>query len=71
MYSTYSNKRDVIPQVKKKKSLPHKYSVRVCETNILEEYSIRGNIIDYNDVSMKAFSRSLPHKYSVQVFSMG
>ena len=27
--------------------------------------SIRGNMIDNNDVFMKAFSRSLPCKYSV------
>ena len=39
--------------------------------NILDKYSICGNIIDYNDVSIKAFRRSLPHKYSVRVFSMG
>ena len=48
-----------------RRTLPHKYSVRVFKTNILQEYSIRRNIIDYNDVSMKVFSRSLRHKYSV------
>ena len=53
------------------RSLPHKYSVGVFKTNILQEYSIRGNIIDYNDVSMKVFSRSLRDKYSVRVFSTG
>ena len=51
------------------RSLPHKYSVRVFETNILQEYSIRGNIIDYNDVSLKAFSNvydiSILYEYSV------
>ena len=52
-------------------NLPKEHSWRVSETNIPDEYSIRGNIIDYNDLSMKAFSRCLPHEYSVQVFSTG
>ena len=49
-------------------NLPKENSLTVYEINILDEYSIRGNIIDYNDLSMKAFCRTLPHKYCVRVF---
>ena len=49
-------------------NLPKENLSPVYEINILDEYSICGNIIDYNDLSMKAFHRTLPHKYSVRVF---